>query len=116
MRVVVSQQQFHHKKYYQNVSTEKRTTKGEDDGKRNSGTGDCVHGGVCRSETGMREQPGYRETVQWLTEQAGGKGWLKTSDVAKLLGLDRDTVVRRFGIRRGCAIPVLAQKLCEESK
>ena len=64
----------------------------------------------------MREPPGYRETVAWLTERAGGRGWLSTTEVATILGLDRHTVNKRFGIRRGCALPILAKKICEESK
>ena len=62
----------------------------------------------------MREQPGYRQTLEWLTEQTG-KGWLSTTEIATLLGLDRKTVNKRFGVTRGCALPVLAMKMAQES-
>ena len=64
----------------------------------------------------MREPEGYRQTLEFLTERTDGKGWLSTSEIATLLGVDRHTVCRRFGIRKGCALPVLARKLCEVSK
>ena len=63
----------------------------------------------------MREPDGYRSTLEWLTERTG-KGWLSTVEIATLLGVDRHTVSRRFGINSGCALPILARKLCEESK
>ena len=64
----------------------------------------------------MREPDGYRQTLAWLGEQTGGKGWLSTSDIARLQGVSRQTVVRRFGINSGCALPILAMKLARESK
>lgn len=64
----------------------------------------------------MREQPGFRETVQWLNEQTNGKAWLTVTDISRLLGVDRHTVNRKFGINGGCALPILARKLCEQSK
>ena len=63
----------------------------------------------------MREPEGYRQCVEWLREQTD-KGWLNVSDIARLLKIDRDTVRRRFGISRGCALPVLAMKLAQESR
>jgi len=63
----------------------------------------------------MREPKGYRQTLEWLMEQAG-KGWLSTAEIGKILGVDRKTVTRRFGISNGCAVPVLAMKLTEECK
>ncbi len=64
----------------------------------------------------MREPEGYRQTLAWLTEQSGGKGWLNATEIGRLLGIDRSTVKRRFGINGGCALPVLAMKLAQESK
>ena len=64
----------------------------------------------------MREPEGYRQTLAWLTEQTGGKGWLSTSEIARLLMVDRKTVVRRFGINGGCALPVLAMRMAQQSK
>ena len=64
----------------------------------------------------MREPEGYRQTLEFLTERTDGKGWLSTSEIAALLGVDRHTVCRRFGIKRGCALPVLARRMVEESK
>ncbi len=64
----------------------------------------------------MRENPNYRPTLEWLTEQTNGKAWLTTSDIAKLLKIDRHTVSRRFGINNGCALPILAMKMAQESK
>lgn len=64
----------------------------------------------------MREPDGYRQTLAWLTEQAGGKGWLHTTEIASLLGVSRSTVAKRFGISGGCALPVLAWKLAKESQ
>lgn len=64
----------------------------------------------------MREPQGYRETVQWLTERTDGRGWLSTTEIATLLGVDRKTVNKRFGINRGCALPILAMKLAQESR
>lgn len=64
----------------------------------------------------MREPDGYRETLEWLTEANAGKGWISTSDIARVLGVSRQTVARRFGINNGCALPVLALKLAKESK
>ena len=90
--------------------------KGEDDGERISGTGDCVHGGVCRDQGAVREADGYRQTVEWLTEATGGKAWMTVTDISRLLGVDRHTVTRRFGITKGCALPILAMKLAQESK
>ena len=64
----------------------------------------------------MREPDGYRQTLAWLTEQSGGKGWLSTAEISRLLKVDRGTVVRRFGINSGCALPVLAMRMAQESK
>lgn len=70
-----------------------------------------------RNTKNMREPQGYRETVQWLTEQTNGKGWLRLSEIAEILGLDRKTVRSKFGIDGGgCALPVLAMKMTRESK
>lgn len=63
-----------------------------------------------------REKEGYRETLAFILEAGKGKGWLSTTDIAKILGVSRSTVVRRFGITSGCAAPVLAMKLVRESK
>lgn len=64
----------------------------------------------------MREPDGYRQTLEWLGEKADGKGWLSTADIARILGVSRQTVVRRFGVNSGCALPVLAMKLAKENK
>ena len=64
----------------------------------------------------MREVDGYRQTLEWLMAVAKGRGWLSTAEIARVLGIDRDTVVRRFGVRRGCALPVLAKRMAEESR
>lgn len=64
----------------------------------------------------MRESANYRPTLEWLNEQTNGKGWLSNSEIARLLKIDRETVRRRFDIHKGCALPVLARKLCEESR
>jgi len=64
----------------------------------------------------MREPAGYRTTLAWLTELAGGKGWLSTSEIGRILGVSRQTVVRRYGISGGCALPILAMKLAQEGK
>ena len=63
-----------------------------------------------------REPEGYRQTLAWIIETGGDKGWLSTTEIAKILGVSRNTVVRRFGITSGCAAPVLAMKLVRESK
>lgn len=63
----------------------------------------------------MREPKGYRQTLEWLTEQSGGKGWLNATDISRILGMDRTTVKRRFGVTGGSALPVLAMKLAQES-
>ena len=63
----------------------------------------------------MREPEGYRETLEWLTEKAEGKGWLTATEAGRILGIDRTTAKRRFGITGGCALPVLAMKLAQES-
>ena len=63
----------------------------------------------------MREPQGYRETVEYLQSRTG-KGWLSTTEIASILGVDRRTVTRRFGITRGCALPILAMRLTKESK
>ena len=64
----------------------------------------------------MREVSGYREVLEWLMDESNGKGWLSTAEIARLLGVDRDTVVRRFGVRKGCALPILAKRMSEESR
>jgi len=64
----------------------------------------------------MREQPGFRETVAYLNERTNGKAWLTVSEIAEILGVDRSTVNRRFGIYKGCAITVLAQRMIAESR
>ena len=64
----------------------------------------------------MREPEGYRETLAWLTEQTKGKGWLSTAEIARVLGVSRQMVVRRFGLNSGCTLPVLAMRLARESK
>ena len=64
----------------------------------------------------MRELPGYRQTLEWLSERTDGKVWLKQKEVAELLGVNRKTVRERFGISGGgVALPVLAKILTEES-
>lgn len=63
----------------------------------------------------MKEPIGYRQTLEYLSSKTD-KAWLTTSDVAKILGVDRHTVTRRFGINSGCALPVLAMKLTQENK
>ena len=64
----------------------------------------------------MREPEGYRETLAWLTEKCEGKGWLSTAEIARVLGVSRNTVIRRFGFNAGCTLPVLAMRLARESK
>ena len=64
----------------------------------------------------MKELDGYRQTVEWLNEQTDGRAWLSTSEIAQILGVHRDTVKRRFGIAKGCALPILAKRLTEESR
>ena len=61
-----------------------------------------------------REPDGYRQTLEYLQTQTG-KGWLSTTEIATLLGVDRKTVTRRFGITQGCALPILAMKLTKGS-
>ena len=63
-----------------------------------------------------REPEGYRQTLAFLREESGGKGWLTTTEIARILGVSRNTVVRRFGISSGCTTPVLAMKLVQESR
>ena len=64
----------------------------------------------------MREPTGYRQTVEWLTEQTG-KGWLTVSDISRVLGIDRKTVRSKFGISgNGCATPILAMRMAQESE
>lgn len=64
----------------------------------------------------MKELPGYRQTLEWLAERTDGKAWLTQKAVAELLGVDRSTVRKRFGISGGgVALPVLARILTEES-
>lgn len=64
----------------------------------------------------MKELDGYRECLAWLTEQTDGRAWVSTTEIAQILGVHRDTVKRRFGIAKGCALPILAQKLTQESR
>ena len=64
----------------------------------------------------MREPKEYRPTLEWLTERTGGKAWMSTTEIAELLGVERHTVSRKYGIHGGCALPILARKLCEESR
>ena len=63
----------------------------------------------------MREPEGYRQTLEWLTEQAGGKGFISTAEIGRILGMHRVTVAKRYGIHNGCALPVLALRLTKES-
>ena len=62
----------------------------------------------------MREPEGYRATLEWLTERAGGKGVLSAAEIGRVLGIDRHTVVRRYGISGPTALPVLAMRLVKE--
>lgn len=64
----------------------------------------------------MREPDSYRQTLEWLTERTNGRAWLSTTEIADLLGVNRHTVNKRFGISKGCALPILARKLIEQSK
>ena len=64
----------------------------------------------------MKEVYGYRETLEYLNERTGGKAWLSVTDIAKIMGIDRTTVNKRFGIHKGCAITLLAKRMCEETK
>ena len=88
----------------------------ERNGKRDRRGGDHRNDGSCGSEDPVRELNGYRETLEWLMAATRGRGWLSTAEIARVLGIDRDTVVRRFGVRRGCALPVLAKRMAEESR
>ena len=96
---------------YEKQDNERR----KDNGERNSNPRNSDYGGVCRSKTAVREPQNYRSTLEWLTERTG-KGWLSTSEIAALLGVDRHTVSRKYEIHGGCALPILARKLCEQSK
>lgn len=69
-----------------------------------------------RGKGAVREPEGYRQTLEFLTERVDGKGWLSTSEIARVLGVSREMVTTRFGIRKGCAVPVLALKLAQESR
>ena len=65
----------------------------------------------------MREPEGYRQILEWLTVQTGGKGWLTVADISRTLHMDRETVKRRFGVPGGgCALPALAMKMAQQSK
>jgi len=91
---------------------QKKGQEEENNGECDGYADDRTHGYWCLGSVGMREPQGYRETVQWLTEQTDGKGWLSISEIAILLGLDRKTVRNKFGIDGGgCALPVLAMKM-----
>lgn len=65
----------------------------------------------------MREPNGYRQTVEWLTDRADGKGWLSVAEISRILGIDRKTVKSKFGVSgNGCATPVLAMRMAQESE
>lgn len=64
----------------------------------------------------MKEPKGYRETLEFLNEKVGGKTWLSVTEISRVMGIDRSTVNRRFGIHKGCGLPILAMKICEETK
>lgn len=54
--------------------------------------------------------------MEWLNEATNNKAWLTVADISRLFGIDRHTVNRRFGIKSGCALPILAKRMVEESK
>ena len=96
---------------YEKQDNERRNENGEHHSDpRNSG-----YGGLRRCQVAVRESRDFRSVLEWLTERTG-KGWLSTTEIATLLGVDRHTVNRKFGINSGCALPILARKLCEESR
>ena len=64
----------------------------------------------------MKEPDGYRQCLEWLNEATNNKAWLTVADISRLFGIDRHTVNRRFGIKSGCALPILAKRMVEESK
>ena len=85
-------------------------------GKCNGWHRHSAYDALRRGEAGMREPNGYRETLEYLSERTGNKGWVTVTEIARILKVDRSTVNRRFGIYKGCALPVLAMRICEESK
>lgn len=85
-------------------------------GKRNGWHRNGADGVVRRGEAGMKEPTGYRETLEYLSERTENKGWVTVTEISRILKVDRSTVNRRFGIYKGCALPVLAMRICEESK
>lgn len=63
------------------------------------------------------EKTDYRETLEWLKEQFGGKVLLSVSDVAAAFGCDRRTAKSRYPFK-DCKIEItrLASYLCLSSQ
>ena len=98
------------------VSNRKDYERGKENGEHHRCGCDYSDGGLRRDPGAVREPEGYRSTLEWLTERTDGKGWLSTTEIAALLGINRQTVSKRFGISKGCALPILAMKLAQESR
>ncbi len=59
-----------------------------------------------------REREAYRDILEDMLRYFGEKRLLTAADVAKYLGIDRRTAVKRFGITTsGISAPALARKM-----
>ena len=60
----------------------------------------------------MREKEGFRDLVEDILAYTNGRHLLTIADCAGYLGIDRDTVTRRFGVtKKGIAAVMLARQL-----
>lgn len=68
---------------------------------------------VKRKEDNMRVKDGYWDTMEMLGQGFGDKKLLKAKEVAKFLGIDYRTALKRFSFKDGyISISVLARELC----
>lgn len=63
----------------------------------------------------MREKEGYRDILEDLLKFNDGKRVITATKAAAYTGLDRRTVLKRYGVdsREGIAVPLLARRMAQ---
>lgn len=65
----------------------------------------------------MSEYKGYRDVLESLLTEFGGRHWLRVSEAAQFLGVDNRTVKKRFDVGTdGIATELFARRIVQCSR